>query len=76
MALVRGRRSEGSRPAHDNASTYALARDALGGTPFIDLNGHLPLEESGLPKIVAEVGRNRAQIDACGRPQCDLGAMA
>ena len=62
--------------AHDNAPTYALVREALGGIPFTDLNGKLPLDESGLPKIVAEVGRNHTQIDAFGRPQCDVGAMA
>ncbi len=50
-------------------------REALGGIPFTDLNGHLPLDDNGLPKIVAEVGRNRTQIDAWGRPQCDVGAM-
>ncbi|MGC8489182.1 MAG: transposase [Clostridia bacterium] len=62
--------------AHDNAPTYALVRTALGGIPFVDLNGHLPLDEQGLPKIVAEVGRNQTPIDAYGRPQCDTGAMA
>lgn len=62
--------------AHDNGRTYDRVRAVLHGIPFIDLNGHLPLNEESLPNIVARVGRNPTPIDAYGRPQRDVGTMA